>query len=64
MIPGMPWWQVVGCMTILLRILVFPIVIKAQQNMVRMNNHQVQNSDNQVIITSIGTYHYGRILLL
>jgi len=45
---GMPWWQVVGCMTILLRIIVFPIVIKAQQNMVRMNNHQPQIQKFQV----------------
>jgi len=37
---GLPWWQVIGATTVVLRIIVFPIVCIAQKNMVVINNHQ------------------------
>jgi len=44
----LPWWQVIGLTTVLLRIIVFPIVIIAQRNMVRMSNHQPEIQKLQV----------------
>ena len=37
---GLPWWQAIVATTICLRIVVFPIMLTAQKNMARMNNHQ------------------------
>ena len=37
---GLPWWQAIVATTICLRIVVLPIMVTAQKNMARMNNHQ------------------------
>lgn len=36
---GLPWWQAIVATTVCLRIVVFPIMVLAQRNMVRVNNH-------------------------
>jgi len=36
----LPWWQAIVATTICLRIVVLPIMVTAQKNMARMNNHQ------------------------
>lgn len=35
---GMPWWLTIMISTIVIRTLMFPLVIKAQKNAIRMNN--------------------------
>lgn len=37
---GLPWWQAIGLTTICLRCVVFPIMVIAQKNMVKLNEHQ------------------------
>jgi len=37
---GLPWWQAIVATTVCLRIVVLPIMVTAQKNMARMNNHQ------------------------
>jgi len=36
---GLPWWQAIVATTVCLRVLVFPIMVLAQRNMARVNNH-------------------------
>eukprot|EP00088_Acartia_fossae_P064005 TRINITY_DN7850_c0_g2_i1.p1 TRINITY_DN7850_c0_g2~~TRINITY_DN7850_c0_g2_i1.p1 ORF type:complete len:528 (+),score=107.74 TRINITY_DN7850_c0_g2_i1:36-1586(+) len=45
---GLPWWQVIGCTTLLLRLLLFPVLIKAQRNLVRIHNHQPEVQKIQI----------------
>jgi len=44
----LPWWQTIGLTTICLRIVVFPIMVIAQKNMVKMNNHQPEIQKLQI----------------
>jgi len=36
---GLEWWQAIGLTTVCLRIIIFPIMVTAQKNMVNMNHH-------------------------
>ena len=45
---GLPWWQAIGLTTICLRCVVFPIIVIAQRNMVKLNEHQVGKRSHQV----------------
>lgn len=36
---GLPWWQTIVVTTVCIRIFVFPFMVKAQKNMVNMNNN-------------------------
>jgi len=37
---GLPWWQAIGLTTVCLRFVVLPIMVIAQKNMVKLNEHQ------------------------
>ena len=56
-VAGLPWWQVIGATTVVLRIIVFPIVCIAQKNMVVINNHQVQE-EVQISIRDSDIFSY------
>ena len=56
-VAGLPWWQVIGATTVVLRIIVFPIVCIAQKNMVVINNHQVQE-EVQISIRDCDIFSY------
>jgi YidC/Oxa1 family membrane protein insertase len=36
---GLEWWQTILATTLCVRLIVFPVVIKAQRNMAHMNNN-------------------------
>ena len=45
---GLEWYQSIGVAVILLRMLMFPVVIKSQRNMAHMNNNMPQMASLQV----------------
>jgi len=56
---GLPWWQTICITGVCMRILVFPIMVIAQRNMVNMNEHQptMQKLQVQAQMASIRGNH-------
>lgn len=52
---GLPWWQTIGITTLCLRLFVAPIMLIAQKNIVKMNNHQpaIQKLQVQIEMSKI-----------
>lgn len=48
---GLPWWVAIACTTVTLKILVFPLVLKAQRNSTSLNNHMPEMQRLQLKMT-------------
>ena len=50
---GLEWYQSIGVAVILLRLLMFPVVVKSQRNMAHMNNNMPKMASLQVQFLSL-----------